>query len=323
MTNRAWGFWTENKLEILGDYLNAFNTACSLKAPKTVYLDLFAGTPDNQSRRSGELILGSARLALEADPPFEKLVFFDLPETAAQLEAKLRELYPNRNFDVIAGDSNKTIGGVLNELRKEGLQGAPIFAFLDPFNLGIQWETLIQLAEFKRNRKNKIELWILMFSSNLPRVLSSREEANPTGAQLADAFFGTHQWSSIRDARSIDEITHAEALDEYVNLLRWRLEKSLEYRYTLAFELKNTRNTLYHLIFATDNDAGFNIMTHLYTRAASTHEAMRKEHWERDRKRREEERGVMSLFSLEELPPGDDVEVVYRHEPPVPPRGTD
>src|SRR3954451_7976538 len=39
---RPWGYWTEVKLEILGDYLNAFLTA-SQSQREVIYLDAFAG----------------------------------------------------------------------------------------------------------------------------------------------------------------------------------------------------------------------------------------------------------------------------------------
>ena len=42
MPPRSWGWWTEQKLDILGDYLVAF-TKASTTAHASVYLDLFAG----------------------------------------------------------------------------------------------------------------------------------------------------------------------------------------------------------------------------------------------------------------------------------------
>lgn len=41
--------------------------------------------------------------------------------------------------------------------------------------------------------------------------------------------------------------------EEYVNLLRWRLQHVLGYKHTVAFDVKNVRGSLYHLVFATDN----------------------------------------------------------------------
>ena len=93
----------------------------------------------------------------------------------------------------------------------------------------------------------------------------------------------------------------------------------LGYKHTLAFDVRNVRGTIYHLVFATDNDAGFNIMRDLYARAARDHEPMRREARERERQRREEERGIRSLFSPEEVAAGPLAEVEYQHEPPWPP----
>src|SRR5262249_60277014 len=86
MPPRAWGWWTEQKLDILSDYLAAFNKA-SAKAGTTVYLDLFAGRAQNVSRsRTEHLIRGSARRALETTPPFTVLRIFELAGRAAYIQ---------------------------------------------------------------------------------------------------------------------------------------------------------------------------------------------------------------------------------------------
>ncbi len=71
---RFWGYWTRGKLDILQRYLDAFTTATKNKAPKTIYIDAFAGDPENRDRLTGEPIEGSATLALSVtDPPFTHL----------------------------------------------------------------------------------------------------------------------------------------------------------------------------------------------------------------------------------------------------------
>lgn len=61
MPRRSWGWWTEQKLDVLADYLAAF-TKASMRAGTTVYLDLFAGQAQNVSRsRDEHVIRGSAR----------------------------------------------------------------------------------------------------------------------------------------------------------------------------------------------------------------------------------------------------------------------
>jgi hypothetical protein len=73
--------------------------------------------------------------------------------------------------------------------------------------------------------------------------------------------FGTEEWQLIYEARLSGAITPARARDEYVNLMRWRLENVLGYKWTHALELMTERNQpLYDMIFATDHDAGNRII---------------------------------------------------------------
>ena len=88
--------------------------------------------------------------------------------------------------------------------------------------------------------------------------------------------------------------------------MRWRLERILGYRWTHPLEMKDTRGVpLYHMIFATDNEAGTEIMEHLYSAAASEIPAMQKEAADRSM-------GQLALdLGFDALPSGG-----YRYEPP-------
>ena len=82
MAGRSWGYWTRGKLDILERYLDAFTTT-KFKSSERIYLDAFAGEPENRDRLTGESIDGSARIALRVDdPPFTVLRFFETPENA-------------------------------------------------------------------------------------------------------------------------------------------------------------------------------------------------------------------------------------------------
>jgi hypothetical protein len=125
----------------------------------------------------------------------------------------------------------------------------------------------------------------------------------------------------------VDEaITPAEAREEYVNLMRWRLQTVLGYVWTHPLEVLNERGgPLYHMIFATDHDAGDRIMRHLYAQAAADFPAMREAARSRRARDRERNAGVMSLF---EEPPDLDLrapvgrgEHFYEYVPPWPPTG--
>ena len=92
---KPWGWWTRHKLQILGDYLQAFATA-SNRLDQRIYLDLFAGWPKNVSRETDEPILGSVHRALSVQPPFTRVCLFELGAKARQLEEELRRAYPGR-----------------------------------------------------------------------------------------------------------------------------------------------------------------------------------------------------------------------------------
>jgi hypothetical protein len=60
--------------------------------------------------------------------------------------------------------------------------------------------------------------------------------------------------------------------------MRWRLERVLGYRFTADLDVVNERGAhLYHMIFATDHDAGTRIMTALYRKAAGDFPQMRRQ----------------------------------------------
>ena len=319
MAPRGWGYWTEAKLDILSSYLPAFTTA-SKSAESTVYLDLFAGNEANQRRDTGDDVDGSPVRALATTPEFTALYFCELEPIARQLEPRLREQFPGRRFKVIPGDCNETIEGVLESIRRDNLRRAPIFAFIDPYNTSeLRWTTLAMLAAFKADRPYKVELWILFFGSAIPRVMGLND---PVQDETISRLFGSEEWRPIAEARRADALSIADARAEYTNLMRWRIESQLGYRWTHTLEVKDTHNRyLYDLIFATDNAAGNTIMRDVYSKAIGRNEQMRLEALEI---RRERQSGQPSLFGADvasSLSPGS--EAVYVHEPPRPPFGSE
>lgn len=319
MTPRGWGFWTEAKLDILTAYLSAFATAGSKRAAgQLIYLDLFAGNATNQRRDVPRDIRGSAVRALEMLPEYATIHLFELRAVAPKLEGELRARFPSRDFEVVPGDSNVTLPGVLDQLRAQKIDWAPTFAFVDPYNsAGLRWNTIHRLAEFKRDRNYKVEQWLLFYGSDIPRRVGQRPEDE---ALLRDTF-GGDLWVPIARGRADGTLTADAARREYTNLLRWRIANDLSYRYTHSFEVKNTSGAyLYDLVFATDNDAGNRIMGDVYSAAAHRFEQMRAEAYERRRVARS---GQDTLFGPEVVGGMTAREVPsYRADPPEPPYGS-
>jgi three-Cys-motif partner protein len=301
---REWGPWTVIKLEALQKYLKAFTTA-SKRARGTLYLDLFAGAASNEERETGRAILGSAHRALEADPPFSKVVLCELEKGAARsLEDRFTELYPGRDVTVLPGDCNQTLPGYLEALarRDSGWRFAPSFAFLDQFSAEIRWSTIQWLAEFKHPKaKTKMEQWLYFGDSFLPRGLHGADDArNPAYARRVDEMFGTHDWRKILAARDDDELDASAARHELVNLMRWRLEWDLGYRTTLPLVISNRQGVgLYTMIFATDHDAGAKIMHSIFEGAEKELARMVARAKEERHRRRLDADESLSLFSPE------------------------
>ena len=261
---RSWGYWTRAKLAILEDYLARFVTASSGQAER-VYLDAFAGEGSGMDRLTGEEFLGSARVALETgDPGFTRFRFFEKGRRATDLESKLRVDYPGRDIKVFEGDCNETIPEALEELKS--IRWAPHFAFLDPDGMELRWTTIRALARHKLGYRAKssskpefkVELWMLFPSAGLVRTLALDDERLRDEDRVrATSLFGNEDWRAIYDSRKGGSLDASSAREEYVNLMRWQLENDLGYRRTHPLELKNTRGVpIYHMIFATDNDAG-------------------------------------------------------------------
>lgn len=235
MQRRAWGFWSVHKLDVLGDYFHAFNVASKRAGPTgtrgdTAFHEALPLRPSGGCPRAGIVAaLGLPGPRLPSRPGRQQHAAVDRARRHPRCRSRL--------------------GTDVRVPR--------------PRQLGIQWSTLEALADFKRDRRYKVELWILCFSSAMPRVLTVREDPDAAGSQQLTNFFGTEQWRATHRARAAGDIDAAQAREEYVNLLRWRLQHVLGYKHTLAFDVRNVRGTLYHLVFTTDHDAGFTIMRDL------------------------------------------------------------
>lgn len=268
MSPRGWGPWTELKLDVLRYYLSGFHLATK-RAGTTVYLDAFAGEPYGINRLTGEEFPGSARIALDIDgPPFTHLRYFELRRSRAQqLRQQLEPHRGDRDVKVYEGDCNVTIPAALSELQH--VRRAPTFAFLDPDGMELAWSTIKAISDHKRGLRNKVEQWMLFPSSGLYRNLDLREgQLTEEQVAKADRLYGSHRWRGIHQHRQRELLSYEQALVAYVDLMRWQLHRELGYAYTMALEVKNTRGiVLYHMVFATDHEAGERIMLSAYKQA--------------------------------------------------------
>lgn len=274
---------------------------------------------NNRDRLTDEPIDNSATIALEIDdPPFTRLRFFELEANAFELNSSLSDRYPGRDFKVVGGNCNELIPLELDTLYS--LNWAPTFAFIDPNGMEAEWITLKTLSQYKKRGSSKVELFILFAAPMFVRLLPVKgEQASEANILKINQMYGTEDWRNIYLARLNGRLSPSRALEEYLNLMRWRLEYILGYQWTLPIAVKNEAGSIiYYMIFATDHDAGDRIMRNIYARAAQEFPRMRAEARSLRRQFTDESQGQTSFdLNDEDLwAPVQHGERFYHHEPP-------
>ena len=192
------GPWTEKKLEILKGYLKTYTTILKKTNLELLYIDAFAGTGRVEIRRDGEdfedrkrFIDGSTRIAIEVkDRIFDELIFIEKDLESYNKLKELKEEFPNRNIEMINGDSNEYIIKMRgNWKRKRGV------LFLDPFGAQVNWTTLEAVASYKA-----IDVWILFPTSAIARMLPKSRMPEDISDGLAKSLtrvYGRDSWRSL------------------------------------------------------------------------------------------------------------------------------
>lgn len=214
------GDWTEEKLEIVSEYLAAYNKVLKDKPSKErpfkrVYVDAFAGTgyreervvqfslPSMFSELSGDdpqkFLKGSAALALEAEPSFDRYVFVENNSRKTKELEKLKETHPGKagSIEIVTQDANEF---VKQYCRCENWRETRAVLFLDPFATQVEWTTIEAVA-----RTAAIDLWILFPLMAVNRLLAN----DPAKAfrDSLDRIFGTREWfSRFYQKKNVDDV---------------------------------------------------------------------------------------------------------------------
>ena len=188
------GAWTEEKLQILERYLDAYTTALKNQPFDLVYIDAFAGVGEidvQEDREAVDFLRGSTVRAIQIrDKPFDELVFIEKdPARCSDLE-KLRNEYPNRRIEVENSEAN----GFLRDFRRDWRAWRGVL-FLDPFATEVEWSTIEAIASF-----HALDTWILFPVSAVARMLpKSRQpdDISPKWAGRLTSVFGDEDWREL------------------------------------------------------------------------------------------------------------------------------
>jgi three-Cys-motif partner protein len=261
--------WTREKLALVRYYLGGTGEkgggfmVATRRARGRHYIDLFSG-PGQCQMRDGEIIDGSPIIAAKATPPFTRLYWVDADaRNAASLRAH-RHDFPTRRIEVIHRDANLAVDAILAGLPRN----EPVFAFLDPEGSELSWSTIEKLARHKP--RNKIELFILFASDTGVIRFFPRDPSRMVRQDRLDQMMPSPEgWRRIYARRSdLSGIDFRRLiLEEYTTGLA-----NLGYTYIPPPRLvrKPDRRPLYFMVFATDHEAGLNIMSDALNRVEAT-----------------------------------------------------
>lgn len=194
------GAWTERKLSVVRRYLEIYAQALKNQPFQRVYIDAFAGTGDRTDRRRATLPLldlpefeaiakGSARLALEVEPPFHRYVLVERVTRRASELTALKSQFPDREIEIINDDANDAIAAVCKATSWRGTRG---IVFLDPYGLQVTWDTLVAIA-----RTKALDVWVLFPSGmGLNRLLTKSGDIPQEWQETLDRSLGTNEWRS-------------------------------------------------------------------------------------------------------------------------------
>lgn len=251
--------WSRDKLSIITSYSRAFTRAAQ-RAPATCFVDGMAGTglykfPD------GSFIEGSTVIAAATSPPFTRVLAIAYGRNRARaLRARVRK-YGERVV-VHQGDCNADIIDFMSQYVPAR---AATFVLLDPEGYDLDFSTVEDVARWRP--EHRVELLILVDTGSAPRIHAQRD--NPRfatrGAGRID-FALPFDWRGIVERGSVEELPPEQVRDNiaerYCDAVR-----RLGYRHVLARPITRSSPNdpaVYHLIFATDNDAGRKIMEYVF-----------------------------------------------------------
>jgi three-Cys-motif partner protein len=164
---------TELKLSIVEGYLKAFTRALQPHFKQLWYIDAFAGTGSRTVRveaREGDLFdapapervelrRGSAQVAIDVEPKFDRLIFMDTKAAHCTALRDLAKRHQDRTILVVEGDANRAIQ---SEIAWDGWKRTRAVMFLDTYGMDVEWATLVAIAATKA-----IDVWFLFSLSGL------------------------------------------------------------------------------------------------------------------------------------------------------------
>jgi three-Cys-motif partner protein len=159
--HRFGGQHTDDKVARLRAFLQSFTRALKHQGFVLIYIDAFAGSGDRTDvipvlplldgdNADPQIVNvpGSARLAIEVTPSFDRLVLIENDAGRHGALDQLRAEFPERDIVCHHGDANDVVQSLcrVTPWRGTGEKGIRGVIFLDPYGMEVEWATVASIA---------------------------------------------------------------------------------------------------------------------------------------------------------------------------------
>jgi three-Cys-motif partner protein len=231
------GRQSTHKHYFLQRYIDIFTKSMSGKW-SLHFIDLFAGAGIERVKGSNRLQWGSPMLAAHTPKPFDRLHLCELDkEKCEALTARIGHCRPNSQ--IINGDANELVGQITAEIPRGSLS----LAFLDPYDLQLDFVTVQRLADLRAD--------LIIFFPDRLDILRNREHyyyENPDSK--LDRYLGLESnWRAI-----LDGTTPSQRVEALKALYRQRLREVLGYSVVEHERIPTDGRPLYYLVFCSRHE---------------------------------------------------------------------
>ncbi len=272
MSHPFGGNWTVLKLERVRDYLKAYRQALKNQPFQVEYIDAFAGTGYVTPRRKADaqttllneelrqVAEGSARIALQIEPRFDKYIFIERHRKHVIELHKLKDEFPDLRDDIIIKKADAN-GSIIDLCTKRSWANRRAVMFLDPYGMQVSWQTIKAIASTKA-----IDLWLLFpLGIGVNRLMQRDGNISLVRRRHLDNMFGTTDWFEafyrprqerglFDDSVGMEKVANFDSIAEY---FVERLKTVFPHVAKNPLQLFNSsHNPLYLLCFAAANERG-------------------------------------------------------------------
>jgi three-Cys-motif partner protein len=225
------GKWAEEKHAPVSFYAKLFSTGMKDKWHERVYIELYAGSGHSRIKDTSKIMAGSPLQALLLEHPFDKYIFCETnPKALDALKVRVARTAPSARVVYIGGDCNQRVSDILAEIPPHSTGHRVLsLCFVDPYDIGIKFETLRRLAD------KYIDFLVLLAlymdaNRNLDNYVSEK-------AVKIDEFLGERTWREEWKARQQNGTPFPQFLAEEFS----QSMETLNYRRQPFYKMKPVR----------------------------------------------------------------------------------